>query len=249
MERIDATGEVTRIKSGISCLDSVLSGGLEKKIISEIYGEGGSGKTNLSLLISLSVVASGGTAVYLDTEGVSTERGTAVYLDTEGVSTERIRQLTASMKGDLKKLYLYRIKSLEDQELTLLRIEKNIDRGQTVPELIVIDSFTEYFRLEKSSDPSGRTATMQKHMAILMSIISKSDCAVLITNQIYQDVQTGNLEPFGGYVIDHSVKAIFRISKLPESKRKMEVLKHRSEREGHSMYFRITSFGIECLQS
>ncbi|MCL5799747.1 MAG: DNA repair and recombination protein RadB [Candidatus Thermoplasmatota archaeon] len=234
MERIDATGEVTRIKSGISCLDSVLSGGLEKKIISEIYGEGGSGKTNLSLLISLSVVASG---------------GTAVYLDTEGVSTERIRQLTASMKGDLKKLYLYRIKSLEDQELTLLRIEKNIDRGQTVPELIVIDSFTEYFRLEKSSDPSGRTATMQKHMAILMSIISKSDCAVLITNQIYQDVQTGNLEPFGGYVIDHSVKAIFRISKLPESKRKMEVLKHRSEREGHSMYFRITSFGIECLQS
>ena len=234
MERIDATGEVTRIKSGISCLDSVLSGGLEKKIISEIYGEGGSGKTNLSLLISLSVVASG---------------GTAVYLDTEGVSTERIRQLTASMKGDLKKLYLYRIKSLEDQELTLLRIEKNIDRGQTVPELIVIDSFTEYFRLEKSSDPSGRTAIMQKHMAILMSIISKSDCAVLITNQIYQDVQTGNLEPFGGYVIDHSVKAIFRISKLPESKRKMEVLKHRSEREGHSMYFRITSFGIECLQS
>ena len=234
MERIDATGEVARIKSGISCLDSVLSGGLEKKIISEIYGEGGSGKTNLSLLISLSVVSSG---------------GTVVYLDTEGVSTERIRQLTASMKGDLKKLYLYRIKSLEDQELTLLRIERNIDRGQAVPELIVIDSFTEYFRLEKSSDPSGRTAIMQKHMAILMSIISKSDCAVLITNQIYQDVQTGNLEPFGGYVIDHSVKAIFRISKLPESKRKMEVLKHRSEREGHSMYFRITSFGIECLQS
>ena len=234
MERIDATGEVTRIKSGISCLDSVLSGGLEKKIISEVYGEGGSGKTNLSLLLSLSVVSSG---------------GTVVYLDTEGVSTERIRQLTASMKGDLKKLYLYRIKSLEDQELTLLRIEKNIDRGQTVPDLIVIDSFTEYFRLEKSSDPSGRTAIMQKHMAILMSIISKSDCAVLITNQIYQDVQTGNLEPFGGYVIDHSVKAIFRISKLPESKRKMEVLKHRSEREGHSMYFRITSFGIECLQS
>ncbi len=234
MERIDATGEVTRIKSGISCLDSVLSGGLEKKIISEIYGEGGSGKTNLSLLLSLSVVSSG---------------GTVVYLDTEGVSTERIRQLTASMKGDLKKLYLYRIKSLEDQELTLLRIEKNIDRGQAVPDLIVIDSFTEYFRLEKSSDPSGRTAIMQKHMAILMSIISKSDCAVLITNQIYQDVQTGNLEPFGGYVIDHSVKAIFRISKLPESKRKMEVLKHRSEREGHSMYFRITSFGIECLQS
>lgn len=234
MERIDATGEVVRIKSGISCLDSVLSGGLEKKIISEIYGEGGSGKTNISLLISLSVVSSG---------------GTVVYLDTEGVSTERIRQLTASMKGDLKKLYLYRIKSLEDQELTLLRIERNIDRGQAVPELIVIDSFTEYFRLEKSSDPSGRTAIMQKHMAILMSIISKSDCAVLITNQIYQDVQTGNLEPFGGYVIDHSVKAIFRISKLPESKRKMEVLKHRSEREGHSMYFRITSFGIECLQS
>ncbi len=157
MERIDATGEVTRIKSGISCLDSVLSGGLEKKIISEIYGEGGSGKTNLSLLLSLSVVSSG---------------GTVVYLDTEGVYAERIRQLTASMKGDLKKLYLYRIKSLEDQELTLLRIEKNIDRGQAVPDLIVIDSFTEYFRLEKSSDPSGRTAIMQKHMAILMSIIS-----------------------------------------------------------------------------
>ncbi len=232
MDRVDTSRTEEKISSGISCIDAIFSGGLEKGIITEVYGEGGGGKTNLSLIFSLSVLSAG---------------KSVIYLDTEGVSTERIRQLSSSMTGDLKRLYLYRIKSLEDQELTLLRVERNLDRKQMVPDLIVIDSFTEYFRLEKSNDAPGRTSNMQKQMAILMSILSKADCAVLITNQIYQDIQTGALEPFGGYVIDHSVKAIYKVTKLPESKRKVEILKHRSSMEGQSTYFRITGYGLECL--
>lgn len=229
MNRINLSEELARIPTGISCIDSALAGGIERSIITEIYGEGGSGKTNLSLIISLSALNSGGT-VY--------------YLDTEGVSVERIRQI-APGAGEMKRFYLYRIKSLEDQELTLTKIERNIERGQK-PDLVVIDSFTEYFRLEKGGDPSARANSMQKHLSILLSVISGSGCAAVITNQIYQDVQTGSLEPFGGYVINHSVKAVYRIEKLPDTRRRIELVKHRSAPEGLNAVFRITGFGIEC---
>lgn len=229
MNRIDLSQDQEKIPTGISCIDKALAGGIERSIITEIYGEGGSGKTNLSLILSLSVVNSG---------------GTVFYLDTEGVSVERIRQITPDA-AEMKRFYLYRIKSLEDQELTLTRVDRNIDRGQK-PDFLVIDSFTEYFRLEKGGDPSARANSMQKHLSILLSIITRSGCAVLITNQIYQDVATGSLEPFGGYVMNHSVKALYRIEKLPDGKRRIELLKHRSAPEGLSAVFRITGFGIEC---
>ena len=55
-------------------LDDLLGGGIEKGTITEVYGEPGSGKTNLCLQAARECVSNGKKMVFIDTEGVSLER-------------------------------------------------------------------------------------------------------------------------------------------------------------------------------
>ena len=55
-------------------LDDLLGGGIESKTITKIFGEAGSGKTNLCLQASRECANNGRKVAYIDTEGVSLER-------------------------------------------------------------------------------------------------------------------------------------------------------------------------------
>ncbi|MCL5438143.1 MAG: DNA repair protein RadB, partial [Candidatus Thermoplasmatota archaeon] len=73
MEKVEISKD-TRLPSGIACIDELTEGGLEPGIITEIFGEGGSGKTNLCIIFSLSALLSGQSVIFLDSEGFSSER-------------------------------------------------------------------------------------------------------------------------------------------------------------------------------
>lgn len=230
MEKIQIREALQRVPFGVDCIDTLLNGGLEAGIITEIFGEGGSGKTNLCMQIAISVA--------------SKERK-VFYLDTEGFSNERFNQMSGSSPAISENIMLYRINSLDDQEVSLIRTGKMMEKTKA-PGLLVVDSFTEFFRLETTGDYQARVAGFQRQIASMMSIAATYSIPVLITNQIYQDVNRGDVQPFGGFIIDHAVKAILKIEKLQEGKRKVSVMKHRSIQEGKSSTFRITSFGLEC---
>ena len=46
------------LKTGVKGIDKLLDGGLEEGIVTEIYGEGGSGKTSFALMIAVRVAES-----------------------------------------------------------------------------------------------------------------------------------------------------------------------------------------------
>ncbi|QRF74527.1 DNA repair and recombination protein RadB [Thermoplasmatales archaeon] len=230
MEKVEISEPRKKLAIGVSCIDSLIGGGLESGVITEIYGEGGSGKTNLALLFSISCIRQG---------------KRVIYIDTEGVSSERLSQISNGSEKLGENLILYRVSSLEDQELAIMRCEKLIERYGNVG-LIVIDSFTEYFRLEKTSDAPARIAGFQKQLSHLSRIILKFNIPALITNQVYQDVDGGGLQPFGGHVINHAMKSILEVSKIDSGKRRLTVMKHRSIADGQFSDFRIASFGISC---
>lgn len=229
MEKVQIQDTQQRIPFGVDCIDSMLNGGLESGIITEVFGEGGSGKTNLCMQATISV-ASQGKKVF--------------YLDSEGFSNERFAQMSGASVSD--NVMLYRISSLEDQELSLIRTKRMMEKT-TNPGLLVVDSFTEFFRLETSGDYQARVEGFQRQIGLMMSIAAVHSIPVLITNQIYQDVSKGDIQPFGGFIIDHAVKAIVKVEKLQEGKRRMSVTKHRSIPEGKSTVFGITSSGLECV--
>lgn len=230
MEKVDLTSLPGKVPLGISCLDELTGGGLESEVITEVYGEGGAGKTNLSMQFAISTIRNG---------------GQVLYLDTEGFSVERFLQISGGDSSMADGLILYRVSSLEDQDLAILRVPKILDKSRKV-RLIIVDSFTEFFRLETSGDPASRAAGFQRELSSLAASALKFNIPVLLTNQIYQNPESGNLHPFGGYVIDHVMKAIYRVEKTKDGKRKLMVIKHRSIKEGTSREFRITEYGLSC---
>jgi DNA repair protein RadB len=230
MEKVEIASPLKKLSMGVSCIDGLLMGGLESGIITEIYGEGGSGKTNLAMLFSISCIRQG---------------KRVIYIDTEGVSSERLSQISAGTEKLSDNLILYRVNSLEDQEMAIMRCERLVERYGNVG-LIAIDSFTEYFRLEKTSDAAARIAGFQKQLSHLTRIILKFNIPALIINQVYQDVDSGDLQPFGGYVINHAMKSILEVRKVENGKRRLVVMKHRSIAEGQYTDFRIVSYGISC---
>ncbi len=230
MEKVDLSSLPGKIPIGISCLDELTGGGLESEVITEIFGEGGAGKTNISMQFAISTIREG---------------GQVLYLDTEGFSVERFLQISGGDSSMADGLILYRVSSLEAQDLAILRVPKILEKSRKV-RLIIIDSFTEYFRLEASGDAVTRAAGFQKELSSLAASALKFRVPVLLTNQIYQSPDSGNLHPFGGYVIDHVMKAIYRVEKTKDGKRRLVVVKHRSIKEGTAKEFKITEYGLSC---
>ena len=234
MEKISLDDSIQKISSGYVCLDTLMEGGIEPGIITELYGEGGAGKSNLGMIYSLSVLKNGRSVIYVDTEGFSTER----FLSISRNCTEYLSYMN-----------IYRVKSLDDQYLALIKSDKLIGEKRDTKHsigIIVVDSFTNFFRMEAGKDPSARMEGYEKQLNILSGIALKYRIPVLITNQIYEDVNNNSLEPFGGFFIDHAMKAIYRVEKFKDGTRTLTVDKHRSIIEGRSTRFRITDNGIAC---
>ena len=60
-------------------IDELLGGGFEAGAITEIYGEAGSGKTNLCLQLARHVLMEGKKVIYIDTEGLSKDRMAQIF--------------------------------------------------------------------------------------------------------------------------------------------------------------------------
>ena len=78
MRTLKKMGESDKISTN-SSVDEILNGGVEKGVISQIFGPPGSGKTNIALQLSVEVAKTGKKVIFVDTEG--------------GISVDRIRQI------------------------------------------------------------------------------------------------------------------------------------------------------------
>ena len=70
-----------KVPVNVDCIDQLLGGGFEAGAVTEIYGEAGSGKTNMCLQLAKAVIQSGKKAVYIDSEGLSRDRIQQIFGD------------------------------------------------------------------------------------------------------------------------------------------------------------------------
>ena len=206
-------------------LDKLLEGGIEAGIITEIYGEGGTGKTNICIQAAKKCIENGKRVVYIDTEGISKERLLQVFKD----------------KKKLEKILFFFPFSLKEQEEMVEKAIK-IDAG-----LIILDSANLFYRLEMNEDEARATRSLTKQLVTLQIEARKKNIPVIITSQVYS--AGDDIKPFAGRSIDHIAKTIIKIEKAGtengREKRKATIVKHRSLPEGKSIYFFITEDGIE----
>ena len=220
-----------RLATGVASVDRVLGGGLETDCVTEIYGEGGSGKTLFCLEVATRVARDGRWVFYIDTEGVSVDRLRAIA----GNDLERI----------LKRFLLSTPKSLEEQDRAVATACALAREGKRPVGLVVVDSATFYYRLSLSgSDEDDARQSLSLELADLVVTALAAHVPVLITNQVWRNVRDGTLEPLGGSFVNHVAKAILRFDRLAGARRRAVLVKHRALPEG-AAEFRITGRGLE----
>ncbi|HYK93190.1 MAG TPA: DNA repair and recombination protein RadB [Thermoplasmata archaeon] len=218
-----------RVPTGVGPVDALLGGGLEPDSLTELYGEGGSAKTILCLQATLEVARAGRWVLYIDTEGVSVDR-------LEAIAGDRFPEV-------LDHLLLSSPTSLEEQSRAVLRAAELTRSGERPVGLIVLDSATLYYRLAlaQDSEEDGRLA-LTAEFAELIGVSLRSQVPVLFTNQVWRDPRSGSLEPIGGSFLNHAAKTILRLERLPGSRRRAVLVKHRSRPEA-AAEFSITDTG------
>ena len=220
-----------RLATGIPTVDRLLGGGLETDSVTEIYGEGGSGKTLFCLDIALRVARSDRWVFYIDTEGVSVDRIRAIA----GTEIDRL----------LKRFLLSTPKNLEEQGRAVATACALAREGRRPVGLLVVDSGTFYYRLSLSGpDEDDARQSLSLAVADLVATALQAEVPVLFTNQVWRSVRDGTLEPLGGSFLNHAAKTILRFDRLPGNRRRIVLVKHRSLPEG-SAEFRIGPTGLE----
>jgi DNA repair protein RadB len=218
-----------RLPSGCQSLDRLLGGGFESGIVTQIYGEAGTGKTNIVMQLAVQAVS----------------RGLRVaFIDTEGFSPDRFKQIAGVGAKDIAaKIMIFEPLSLEQQHTSIREVSKIAGKDLG---LVILDSATSLYRVQlESADnrPVRRLLSMQ--LGELQETSRRHRIPVVITNQVYTDIETDQLRPLGGTYLEHMCKAIVSLEKVGNGRRRAKMVKHRSQPEGETADFAITSKGVE----
>ncbi|MFZ0184515.1 MAG: ATPase domain-containing protein [Nitrosotalea sp.] len=133
------------ISTGIAGLDNLLGGGIVGGMIIDIFGPGGSGKTQLAMQISLNSLQDG-TVLYQDTSG--------------GFRPERMLQLIKLknlQSSLLDSMIVARITNTAEQFEYVKKI------SELSPKLVVIENITDLFTFEYSRE----TNSLEKHVRFM----------------------------------------------------------------------------------
>jgi DNA repair protein RadB len=223
------------LTTGCRALDELLGGGFERGTVTQLYGPPAAGKTNVALSAAVRVAAEG---------------GTAVYIDTEGLSIDRFRQLAAAAAGDeqsiedvTSRLVVSEAHDFEEQEEAVRDAAEFAERAA----LIVLDSATGFYRLERTgdSDDGESLRRVARQVTHLLSLARKHDLAAVVTNQVFTDPETDRARPLGGHTLEHWTGAVVRLERFRGGNRRATIEKHRSRPAGESTTFAITGEGIE----
>ncbi len=216
---------VHRLPSGAKPIDDLLGGGFETGTITQIYGEPSSGKTNICLQLAISTMRAGKRVIFIDTEGFSPERFAQIAGD------EEARKLAS-------KIYYYPVTTFDQQFAAIRDAEKLIGQDDQNVGLIIMDSATALYRVEREGkDGMAPMRELASQMTALLGLARKHDVAVVITNQIYTDIENEVLRASGGKWLEHISKAIVELKRAGVGKRIAILKKHRSRAEGESVEF------------
>ncbi len=219
-----------KISAGSYELNRFLHGGYETDIITTIYGPGGSGKSNLAIILATSQARKQNKVIFIDSEG--------------GFSSERFKQIHGGTKeeveGDLQNIFLLKPTSFQEQEQSFQQMLKYVKQEDI--SVIIVDSIAMLYRLELGdaiqSDDSNKISFVNRNLAnqlrTLNEIARKQNIPVIITNQVYSrfpqnsdDKMERGVSMVGGDLLKYWSKCLIELQNH-HGRRKMILKKHRS---------------------
>lgn len=192
-----------RCSTGSSMLDDLFLGGIETQAVTELYGEFGSGKSQICHTMCITAgqpIESGGL-----NSGV-------IYIDTEGTfRPERLEQISSTRSIDpvraLQNVAVCKVYNSAHLELIVKNLGKYIDDYKA--KLVVVDSIISLHRAEFSGRGTlaDRQQRLNSIMHKLLRIAEIYNIALVVTNQVQSAPDTffgDPTRPTGGNVIGHA---------------------------------------------
>lgn len=195
--------DVGHISVGSEGFNDLIGGGIETQSITEVFGEFGSGKSQISHELAVTVQLppeKGGLVV-------------CVFIDTENTfRPERIEQIANGFELDidevLQKIHVARAFNSSHQILMAEKINELIQQGNNI-KLVIVDSLMAHFRAEYVGRESlaVRQQKLNQHLHALQQIANTYNVAVFITNQVQAKPDSFFGSPtkaIGGHVLGHA---------------------------------------------
>jgi len=191
-----------RISTGSKNLDELLDGGIETRAITELYGEYGTGKTQICHTLCVTVQQS----------KAEDNISRALYIDTENTfRPERIASIASARKIDpsvaLENVIVAKAYNSSHQEV-IIQESPNVINLHNI-KIMIVDSIVSHYRAEYlgRSVLSERQQRINRLLHILLRIAETCKIAVVITNQIQSSPDAIFGDPnkaTGGNVMAHS---------------------------------------------
>ncbi|ETO11417.1 DNA repair protein RAD51 [Reticulomyxa filosa] len=204
IDYFERRSDIVKLSTGSSNLNELLGGGVETGSITEIFGEFGTGKTQIchTLCVTCQTPAS-----------VGGGEGCALYIDTEGTfRPERIAQICDRFGLDasdtLNNISFARAYNSDHQMKLLSEAAQLMSESRYA--LVVVDSATALFRSEYigRGELSVRQQMLGKFMRELLRLCDVFGVAAVITNQVVSTPDAlsfkASLKPIGGNIIAHA---------------------------------------------
>lgn len=239
--------KIGKITTGSEDLDKLFGGGVETQAITELYGQFGSGKTQLAHQLSVNVQ-------------LPKERGglgrTAIYIDTENTfRPERIIDMAKYLKLDPKEvlgnIHVARAYN-SDHQIILAEKAAEVAKEYNVG-LVVVDSLVAHFRAEYTG--RGTLADRQQKINRFMHNLQRKiadvyNVAVVVTNQVMARPDVLFADPtaaVGGHVVGHTSTFRVYLRKGKGDKRVARLVDSPSLPEGECL-FEVTAEGIKTTK-
>lgn len=221
------------LTTGCAPLDDLLGGGVERGAVTQLYGPPGAGKTTVALSTAAHVAADGGTAVYVDTEGLSPSRFEQVLSATADDPDRAAERIVVSDAHDF-----------DEQAEAVKDAEGFAERA----DLIVLDSATGFYRLRRTEAGGENGEALRgvaRQVTHLLSLARRYDLGVVVTNQVYTDPEAERTRPLGGHTLEHWTATVVRLERFRGDVRRAVLEKHRAKPTGERARFAITDRGVE----
>ena len=203
-------------------LDMMTKNGFETQSLYEIYGDEGSGKTQMSMTIAAEALGAGHGVIFIDCEG-------AFDLD-------RFDQICQSrdITYDEQKLGYHMYSDESDLEKGIQNmIEELIERDVRY---IIIDGLVGLMRLafKGRGELADRQTELKDILKYLRNLSILLNIGVIITNQVTASPEMfgPKLKPIGGHVLGHYVKYIIAMSKGMKNNRNVRLIKSPNSPQG-----------------
>jgi len=244
LERRERIGKLTW---GVPDVDDLLGGGVETQSITEVYGEFGAGKSQVTHQLSVNVQLPKehggleGSAVFVDSE--DTFRPERIDDMVRGLDDEVLADfmalhdvdgtpddedaIDALLQAVLDNIHVAKAFNSNHQILLAQKAKELVSESQDdeLPvRLVSVDSLTAHFRAEYvgRGELAERQQKLNKHIHDLMRIGDLHNTAVVVTNQVSSNPDSffgDPTQPIGGNILGHSSTFRLYLRKSKNNKR------------------------------